>query len=178
MHRKKASPIARHLVSSELLRLRHLRRILDYGCGIGQDVAFYRDQGYEAIGFDPHRPFGFSQHPVGTFDLVTCLFVLNVIATSEDRRAVCRQISNLVAPSGLLVVATRSPQAISSEALAKNWLPFKDGYLSSPTRGTFQRGISVKEIQDLIQGPVLELSDVSIPSSPDSCVAVFQKNPF
>jgi DNA phosphorothioation-associated putative methyltransferase len=176
MRRKQASPIARQLVTSGFLRDRRVRTILDYGCGIGQDVAFYSGHGYEAQGFDPHVPFGFAAKPTGVFDLVTCLFVFNVIAELSERRAVGEQLVRCVGKNGLLVLASRSPQAIASEASTKNWTPYRDGYLSSPTRGTFQRGISAEELKVLIEGPFSELKDLIEAVSADTSVVVFQRN--
>jgi hypothetical protein len=33
-----------------------VRSILDYGCGYGSDVGFYRANGYHAIGYDCYPP--------------------------------------------------------------------------------------------------------------------------
>lgn len=174
MRRKQASPIARQLVASGILRAYRIQKILDFGCGVGRDVAFYSEHGYEAQGFDPHTPFGFATKPAGTFELVTCLFVFNVIAELQERQAVSRELVRYVSTGGLLVVASRSPRAIASEASTKNWIPYRDGYLSSPTRGTFQRGISSEEIKALVEGPVSELTD-KLKATSDTCVVVFQK---
>jgi DNA phosphorothioation-associated putative methyltransferase len=175
MRRRKASPIARKLVESGLLITYNVRTILDYGCGVGQDVAFYRERGFEAYGFDPHVPFGFTTQPTGTFDLVTCLFVLNVIADQGERRELCKSLVEHTKPRGLLVVATRSPQAIDSEASKKKWPSYKDGYLSSASRGTFQRGISSDEIRMLIEGSLSELKENVKTSSNDACMLALQK---
>ena len=37
--------------------------LLDYGCGTGADVTYYRNQGLDAEGYDPHPPFGYADLP-------------------------------------------------------------------------------------------------------------------
>jgi len=54
--------------------------ILDYGCGRGDDAAELGITGY-----DPHhRP----EMPEGFFDIVTCVYVLNVLEDPQERLAV------------------------------------------------------------------------------------------
>jgi hypothetical protein len=174
MRRTAPSPIARQLVGSTLLSTFRVQTILDFGCGIGRDVSLYRAHGYEVEGYDPHEPFGFQRQPAGRFDLVTCLFVLNVIADPGQRKDVCTQLVQYTRPNGLLVIATRSPQAIRSEASRKNWLKFSDGYLSSASRGTFQRGISADEIGELVGNALSELPGVLTGISADCAVLVLR----
>ena len=57
-------------------------RVLDYGCGFGQDVRFLRAKGFDAYGYDPHHA---PDLPTGTFDTIVCFYVLNVFLTSKRR---------------------------------------------------------------------------------------------
>src|ERR1043166_1681750 len=81
MRRKNPSPIARALRETGFLAAHRVRTVLDYGCGVGRDVEYYRELGLQAEGYDPHEPFGWSSLPTGCYDLVTNLF------RSEERRA-------------------------------------------------------------------------------------------
>ncbi|ABD09179.1 hypothetical protein RPB_4496 [Rhodopseudomonas palustris HaA2] len=175
MQRKEASPVARELLSSGTLQQFNVRTILDFGCGVGQDVAFYRAHGLVAAGYDPHPQFGFEEAPVGEYDLVSCLFVLNVIADDMERRQLCAKLFAHARDGGLLVVAARSPRAIEQEAHRKGWVRFRDGYLSSPKRGTFQRGISEGEIRACFGSVPLVLQSSPFSVRPDVSVLVFRK---
>ena len=72
-------------------------RVLDYGCGFGQDGRFLRAKGFDAHDYDPyHAP----TLPTGTFDTIVCfLYVLNVLFPDEQT-AVLMDISRLLKPSG------------------------------------------------------------------------------
>ncbi|MGZ6616518.1 MAG: methyltransferase domain-containing protein [Solirubrobacteraceae bacterium] len=60
-----------------------MRGVLDYGCGRGADLSYFRSLGIDAVGYDPHEPFGFAEPPAGLFMVVTLIFVLNVLPTVE-----------------------------------------------------------------------------------------------
>src|ERR1700693_4612138 len=96
MRRKAASPIARSLVKQGTLEKHAITTILDFGCGVGRDVLFYRASGFIASGYDPHEAFGWSKIPNEQFDFVSCLFVFNVIATPEERLVLGRRLRSLV----------------------------------------------------------------------------------
>ncbi len=127
-----------------------IRSILDFGCGYGTDVHFYRSHGYEADGFDIEPSFGWSENIDRQYDLVTAVFVVNVLPTLEDRRRAVREASRLVRPGGYLLIAARSEKAIATEARKGNWARFNDGWISSPQKGTFQRGVPEAEIAWLL----------------------------
>lgn len=58
-------------------------RVLDYGCGYGDDVAGLRYYGYDCTGFDPYyHPFP----PLGDFDTLLCTYVLNVLFEHERQQ--------------------------------------------------------------------------------------------
>ena len=71
---------------------------LDYGCGRGADVNYFRSLGIDADGYDPHAPFGFAESPAGLFMVVTLIFVLNVLPTVEARLEVMRGAAARLAP--------------------------------------------------------------------------------
>jgi Methyltransferase domain len=126
---------------------RSQRGILNYGCGRGADVNYFRSLGIDAAGYDPHAPFGYAESPAGLFTVVTLIFVLNVLSTEEDRREAIRSAAARLAPQGALIVATRSTAAIQSAATRNGWRASGDGFLS--LRGTFQHGMDAAEIVGL-----------------------------
>lgn len=146
MSRTTGSLIARRLVELGALKNLAVSTILDFGCGRGADVKYYQDQGLKASGFDPYEPFGWHQMPECRFDLVTVVFVLNVLSTYIERLVAIEAAAAKVRNGGYLAIACRSPEAIDREAAAKRWPKFNDGYWSSSTRKTFQKGISNREI--------------------------------
>jgi Methyltransferase domain len=146
--RRGPSSIARRVVSS-LVQALNAQSILDYGCGHGADVLFYREHGLQTEGYDPPEPFGFSALPRGTYDVVTVVFVLNVIADRNQRLNALRSASSFMRNDGRLVVATRSYAEIESQARAGTWPRHSDGYWSSTSKRTFQRGFTVAELAAL-----------------------------
>ena len=126
-----------------------VRGVLDYGCGRGADVNYFRSLGVDAGGYDPHAPFGFAESPTGLFMVVTLIFVLNVLPTVEARLEVLRGAAARLAPEGVLIVATRSTAAIRSEAARNGWRAWGDGFVSHERRGTFQHGMDAEEIVGL-----------------------------
>ena len=107
-----------------------MRGVLDYGCGRGADVNYFRSLGIDAVGYDPHAPFGFAESPTGLFMVVTLIFVLNVLPTVEARLEVMRGAAARLAPEGVLIVATRSSAAVRSEAARNGWRAWGDGFVS------------------------------------------------
>lgn len=78
-------------------------RILDYGCGRGDDVEYLSSQGYPVDGYDPyHRPAELT----GTYDTILCFYVLNVLP-EDDRRKVLLSINDLLTPGGVAYIAVR-----------------------------------------------------------------------
>jgi SAM-dependent methyltransferase len=78
-------------------------RVLDYGCGYGQDVRFLQTNGFDAYGYDPyHSP----DLPSGKFDIVVCFYVQNVLFLDEQTD-VLMAISRLLKPTGRAYFAVR-----------------------------------------------------------------------
>ena len=78
-------------------------RVLDYGCGYGQDVRFLRAKGYDAHGYDPNY---FPDLQVDKFDVIVCFYVLNVLFPDEQTD-VMMNVSRLLKPTGRAYFAVR-----------------------------------------------------------------------
>ncbi|MFD3680055.1 methyltransferase domain-containing protein [Streptomyces sp. NPDC058613] len=168
MSRQSPSPAARE-VTAHLTGPLGIRTVLDHGCGRGADVAHYRAAGLDADGYDPHEGFGWPRPGREGYDLVTQMFVLNVLPDPGARIRALQDAAAFVRPGGYLVVVTRSPEEIAKAAAGGSWTAHHDGYWSSEGKGTFQRGISVAETTTLARhvglvpaaGTALQLPGVS-----------------
>lgn len=89
----------RYLLQSKLIR----GRILDFGCGLGTDVTYLRNQGFDVVGYDPHY---FPEIPSGKFDTILCLYVLNVLLP-EEQAHVLMAVSELLKSDGYAYFAVR-----------------------------------------------------------------------
>lgn len=120
--------------------LRKDRRILDYGCGLGGDVAGLQELGYEIEGWDPyHRPEGRKENAA----VVNLGFVLNVIEDPAERIEVLHDAWDHA--EDLLVVTTlvQGGERYASVRFVG------DGFLTST--GTFQKYFEQGELQSLIE---------------------------
>lgn len=144
MSRQTASPAAR-AVTGHLTGPLGVRTVLDHGCGRGADVAHYRAAGLDADGYDPHEGFGWPRPDQDGYDLVTQMFVLNVLPDPGARIRALQDAAAFVRPGGHVVVVTRSPDEIAKAAAGGSWTAHHDGYWSSEGKGTFQRGVSAAE---------------------------------
>jgi SAM-dependent methyltransferase len=126
-------------------------RILDYGCGKGKDLYYYRESGFYAEGYDPYEDFGFNQKPTGLFDLICITFVLNVLPNVWERLLVIQQASEYLEDNGLMIITVRSESEIQKEAKSNCWEVHNDGYWSSKDKKTFQKGLTYKELECLIK---------------------------
>jgi hypothetical protein len=150
IRRSEPSQIARNLVAQGVLKTLGVRRVLDFGCAYGVDAEFYREQGLDAHGYDVEPQFGRADMPEGVFDLVTVVYVVNVLPTLNDRLNVIRLAAEKVNAGGYLLVVARSESAIAREAQRGKWKPFSDGWISSLDKGTFQKGIPHSELAWLL----------------------------
>jgi SAM-dependent methyltransferase len=149
MTRRSPSPFARNILEVVAPKL-SVGSILDYGCGRGTDVIHYRQRGLHADGYDPYPPFGWAAKPTAAgYDLVTLVFVLNVLPDPWERVRVIKQAATYLRPGGYMLVVTRSPRDIQTRAAQAGWIPHNDGYWSSERQRTFQHGISEAEIDRL-----------------------------
>ena len=97
--RKQASFPVRYLLRAGLIR----GRVLDFGCGLGADVAFLREKGFDVTGYDPYYA---PDPPQGKFDVILCLYVLNVLLPDEQSH-VLMAVSELLQPNGRAYFAVR-----------------------------------------------------------------------
>lgn len=93
-----SSPV-RFLLDKNLLR----SRILDFGCGLGNDVKLLHDRGVNIIGYDPHYA---PTYPDGKFDTIVCCYVLNVLMP-EEQADVLMNVAHLLKPGGKAYYAVR-----------------------------------------------------------------------
>lgn len=97
--RKKPSAPVRHLNERGLLT----GVVLDYGCGRGFDCDALGCDGY-----DPHyRPHLDKRKK---YDVIVCIYVLNVLPTKKDRDAVLARIRKLLKPDGQAYIAVRNDE--------------------------------------------------------------------
>ncbi|AKL71036.1 endonuclease/exonuclease/phosphatase family protein [Streptomyces sp. Mg1] len=157
MSRQGASPAAR-AVTGHLTGPLGVRTVLDHGCGRGADVAHYRAAGLESDGYDPHEGFGWPRPEREGYDLVTQMFVLNVLPDPGARIRALQDAAAFVRPGGHVVVVTRSPEEITKAAAGGTWTAHHDGFWSSEGKGTFQRGISAAETTALARHAGLVLA--------------------
>ena len=115
-------------------------RILDYGCGRGDDLRRLSAMGYAANGWDPvHRLDGDrSPSPV-----VNLGYVVNVIENFDERREVLSRAWALT--EKVLVVSARL--SLEGRGL-RNIREYEDGCLTS--RGTFQKFFDQQELRNWI----------------------------
>lgn len=163
--RRQASVPARFLVA--LLEPPPGATVLEYGAGRGKDVQWFRSLGYAVYGYDPYqKPSAFVASepppPRTEYDVVTVPYVLNVIESVADRLAVLRQAWAHVRPGGVLFVSTRTPQEINYGAKRGNWIPWKDGFLTSAhERTTFQVGLDDSTLVGYVeQAGLAQIKDV------------------
>ncbi|MFD3553871.1 methyltransferase domain-containing protein [Streptomyces goshikiensis] len=164
MSRQGASPAAR-AVTGHLTGPLGVRTVLDHGCGRGADVAHYRAAGLDADGYDPHEGFGWPRPEREGYDLVTQMFVLNVLPDPGARIRALQDAAAFVRPGGHVVVVTRSPEEITKAAAVGTWTAHHDGFWSSEGKGTFQRGISAAETTALARhaGLILAAGSAGLP---------------
>ena len=131
--------------------------LLDYGCGRGGDVE-YLESFMGAVGYDPHPKFGKTCIRRNWFDIVTMIYVINVIPDPQERANALAKAWSYVTAGGYMYVAARSQGEIAMLARRHSWKSHNDGWLTS--RGTFQRGFSNQEMHDLC--PTQDVRDYHI----------------
>jgi hypothetical protein len=92
IRRNKLSKPMEYLLTKGLL----IGRVLDYGCGHGEDA--------DHIGADKYDPHWFPKKPVGLYDTITCHYVLNVVPEASD---ILKDIRSLLIPGGKAYVTVR-----------------------------------------------------------------------
>lgn len=121
--------------------------VLDFGCGRGRDTEFFAESGYDVDGYDPtYAPYRPALGWMG-YDLVTSFYVLNVLATEEERAMSLCNAAEFLAMEGHLLVVARPQAEIEAEARKSGWTAEGDGYRTG--KGTFQHGMTHEELVDL-----------------------------
>ena len=118
-------------------------KVLDFGCGRGDDVERLISMGVNAVGFDPYyRNTGFDHT-----NIVSCCFVINVIEEEDERVEVLKfvwelAIASLIIsvrtdnkPSGLTSIGTYQKYYTQSEFLSLLSKVLPDAEVSSPKSG-------------------------------------------
>lgn len=171
IRRSSPSQIARCLYEQGLLTALNVRSILDFGCGYGSDVMYYRSLALEADGYDSEAKFGWPLPARANYDLVTVVYVVNVLPSPEERLAAVRAAASFARAGGHVLVAARSEAAVAAEAKRGGWSTFNDGWISSASKSTFQRGVPREELGWLLGAAGLELAEVSLRLTSDvSCL--------
>jgi DNA phosphorothioation-associated putative methyltransferase len=82
--------------------------VLDMGCGRGIDVDFLRQQEISAFGFDPY--WHYFPALLDVTDVVSCIYVLNVIENTQERVELIQLCWQLSRKSLVLAVRTEAGQ--------------------------------------------------------------------
>ncbi|HBB34773.1 MAG TPA: HIT family protein [Cyanobacteria bacterium UBA8803] len=109
---------ARVLLDKNLLR----GKILDFGCGLGNDVKLLQEKGFDITGYDPYY---FPQYPSGKFDTIICFYVLNVVFP-EEQANVLMEVSHLLQPGGKVYYAVR--RDLKKEGFREHYIHKKPTY--------------------------------------------------
>ena len=122
-------------------------KMLDYGCGRGDDLRTLRALGFDCEGWDPaHRPDGNRR----SSDLVNLGYVVNVIEHRSERIDTLRSAWSLT--QRVLVVAAR----VDFQEENEQFEDCSDGVLTG--RGTFQKFYTQPELRDWIDDTLDVLS--------------------
>ena len=133
-----------------------LGSMLDFGAGKSIDSECWtKETGAIAQAYDqfeqPQFP-GRGSRPDRQFELVTVIFVLNVVETDQERIEILNDAMHYVMPDGYIFIATRSKKDIANAVKkGKNWTKLPSGaYVSDPRKNTIQCGVDDQDIQSLI----------------------------
>lgn len=103
--RTEAAPILQRLVETQYIHPK--QDILCFGCGRGTDVNWLKRRKFDAEGYDPHVPYGFSNVPEKQYDLVLMIYLMTRLKTDEARREVIAKAFAHLRPGGTLLITSR-----------------------------------------------------------------------
>jgi DNA phosphorothioation-associated putative methyltransferase len=132
-------------------------RCLDYGCGRGRDVQFFREHAQSCDGYDPGRA-DWCWPPHGKYDFIHCGYVLNVIEEPAERMQVLTEIRGHLQANGRALIVVRGPGSIEPKA---NWRVWGDGWITPAN--TFQRTFTRYELEVLVRHAGLHAISESYP---------------
>ena len=135
-----------------------LGSMLDFGAGKSIDSECWTEKtGAIAQAYDkfeqPQFP-GRGSRPDRKFELVTVIFVLNVVETDEERITILNDAMQYVMPDGYIFIATRSKGEIErarirAEKKGNMWEEISPGVWKTG-KNTIQCGVDDQDIQSLI----------------------------
>lgn len=97
-------------------------KVLDFGCGLGNDVKLLKKKGFDILGYDPYY---FPQYPNDKFDTIICFYVLNVLFP-EEQSNVLMEVSHLLKPGGKAYYAVR--RDLKKEGFREHYIHKKPTY--------------------------------------------------
>ncbi len=96
--------------------------ILDFGCGLGNDIKLLEQKGFPIQGYDPYY---FPAYPTHKFDTILCFYVLNVLLP-EEQAHVMMEVSHLLKPGGKAYYAVR--RDLKKEGFREHYIHKKPTY--------------------------------------------------
>src|SRR5690606_6754754 len=116
------------------------KRLLDVGCGLGFSLFAAKERGFDALGIDPLAPEDPAARPgrrvvPGTletfqpdapFDIVS---MIDVIEHVRDPVETIRRASSLLAPGGVLALATNDSSSPGARLLGSRWTHYHRAHL-------------------------------------------------
>ena len=125
-------------------------KLLDYGCGKGDDAHELEVHGLDVASWDPvHHPHGDRINS----DIVNLGFVINVI---EDRNERNETIKTAYSYAEKMIIISAM---VAGESIIRQFTPYKDGIITS--RNTFQKYFTQGELKGYIES-VLKESAIAI----------------
>ncbi|NES67228.1 MAG: methyltransferase domain-containing protein, partial [Okeania sp. SIO2D1] len=97
-------------------------KILDFGCGFGNDVKLLQQKNFPVTGYDPYY---FPQYPQTKFDTILCFYVLNVLF-EQPQTQVLMEVSQLLKPGGKAYYAVR--RGLKREGFREHYIHKKPTY--------------------------------------------------
>lgn len=131
--------------------------ILDYGCGFGKDITYLKENSFKYVwGYDKYIPnYSNRDYQEQLYSQIYCFYVLNTIENNTERIETLQNIYSLLNTNGTAYIAVRSIDEFYKNK-SKLYIEHKDGIIT--TRHTFQKYFSRKDIEELIQNSLTNVS--------------------
>ncbi len=139
IHRKKLSAPFQKLISHDIAKSLLLPNIsiLDYACGFGDDVKSLQNMGFQTVGYDAYHCSNTSFLIPRKYEVVSCLFCINVIEDEREREELINWLWTYFKPE-LLLLSIRN--SVSRKGLKE----------VRTTIGTYQQAFTAKEFRQLV----------------------------